>query len=240
MLSSLDNFANGRDVGTVSKGIFKAIMKEKKSAGEARTVPEKIVLDQIDLMIAERTIRAQSTKSTLTAQATAGASSMRTEVRDAPAPPVTRSIAASQTAVDAKPEPIEPSKEDPNDNNPHKASIVIRDASVSDQVWDQLQKDAQKAQDEKRECQRLAEKEEELRQWLKKCADAKLQHELEEIERKRIELEEKLRLEEEQLAKLTVMGLCPMGYHWIKQTGGYRCAGGSHGVSDSQMQKMCT
>lgn len=64
-------------------------------------------------------------------------------------------------------------------------------------------------------------------------------------ERKRIEQERKrLRLEEvkrrqkekEAQAKLTKMGVCVAGFQWIKQEGGYRCAGGSHFVSDAQLR----
>jgi hypothetical protein len=29
-----------------------------------------------------------------------------------------------------------------------------------------------------------------------------------------------------------------MGYDWIKQVGGYRCAGGSHWVPDAQMKSL--
>ena len=37
-------------------------------------------------------------------------------------------------------------------------------------------------------------------------------------------------------AKLRQMGVCVAGYQWIKQAGGYRCAGGSHWVTDQQLQ----
>jgi len=35
--------------------------------------------------------------------------------------------------------------------------------------------------------------------------------------------------------KLRQMGICPMGYRWIKQAGGYRCEAGGHFVTDSQL-----
>lgn len=35
--------------------------------------------------------------------------------------------------------------------------------------------------------------------------------------------------------KLKDMGVCPVGFRWIKQSGGYRCAGGTHYVTDSQL-----
>jgi hypothetical protein len=244
-LSALENFANGRDVQTVCKGIVKTIMKATKPAGDALVVTEEIVIDQIDGMIKERAARARSADVFTTPQVTPGAQAPRMKTRDKPTPPITAS--ASAFAVQSKiasatesqqTEDINEASHVPEDN-PHEAVTSIRDAGVSDAIWSQLQKDAQKAEEEKRECQRLAEEEEALRQWLKRCADAKRERELAEIERKRQELEEKLRrqaLEQEKLAK---MGVCPAGFHWIRQSGGYRCAGGSHWVSDGQMQKMC-
>jgi hypothetical protein len=39
-------------------------------------------------------------------------------------------------------------------------------------------------------------------------------------------------------AKLLVIGQCPMGFAWIKCAGGgWRCAGGSHHVSDEQLKR---
>ena len=35
--------------------------------------------------------------------------------------------------------------------------------------------------------------------------------------------------------KLKMMGVCCAGFIWIKQNGGYRCAGGSHFVMNSQL-----
>lgn len=244
-LSALGNFANGRDVQTVCKGITKAVMKEKKSASKSLAVAQEVVLDQIDCMITERAGRAKSAQVSNAPQATAGAPLMQMGPKAAPSQPATTSTTAfaakehSAAAEEAEPEQVRDESDHEPKNGPHEASISIRDAGVSDEIWNQLQKDAQKAEEEKRELQRLADEEEQLRQWLKKCADAKRQRELEEIERKRLELEEQLRRRAKEQAKLAEMGVCPMGYHWIRQSGGYRCAGGSHWVSDGQMKDLC-
>lgn len=85
------------------------------------------------------------------------------------------------------------------------------------------------------------------------AADAELQRQLEQqrlqkiaaaVERERWirelearrqrELEEKRR-EAKVQEKLRHMGVCPVGFRWIKQSGGYRCAGGAHWVTDSQL-----
>ncbi|KAI9856280.1 MAG: hypothetical protein M1824_005494 [Vezdaea acicularis] len=59
--------------------------------------------------------------------------------------------------------------------------------------------------------------------------------ELEELERRRKAAEEKKRKEAQVQTKLRQMGVCPVGYRWIKQHSGYRCAGGSHFVSKTQL-----
>ena len=41
--------------------------------------------------------------------------------------------------------------------------------------------------------------------------------------------------EAEMRKKLELEGRCPVGYHWIRQQGGWRCAGGSHYVPDGEM-----
>jgi ATPase family associated with various cellular activities (AAA) len=64
----------------------------------------------------------------------------------------------------------------------------------------------------------------------------------EEADRRRREAEEALqRLEEERKryqeiqAKLRHIGRCVAGFEWIKQANGWRCAGGSHWVSDTEL-----
>ena len=60
----------------------------------------------------------------------------------------------------------------------------------------------------------------------RKLAELKAREEAQRLERQR---------EAQAQAKLRHMGICPAGYHWIKQAGGYRCAGGSHFVKNSQL-----
>jgi len=60
----------------------------------------------------------------------------------------------------------------------------------------------------------------------RKAAELKAREEAERLVRKR---------EAQAQAKLREMGICPAGYRWIKQAGGYRCRGGAHFISDSQL-----
>ena len=87
---------------------------------------------------------------------------------------------------------------------------------------------------EEAEARRLAAEEDEAKrrfeqerlqresEWRKK------QEELARLERER-------KKEEAAQKKLRTLGVCVMGFRWIKQAGGYRCAGGSHYVSDAQL-----
>lgn len=101
---------------------------------------------------------------------------------------------------------------------------VVRDAGVSDEIWEQLQKDQAEEQRRDAEYRKLKEAQKHA------TDDAR-----EAIVRQLIEEEERRKKEAEKQAKLMALGACPMGYHWIKQTGGYRCAGGSHWMSDEQI-----
>ena len=56
-------------------------------------------------------------------------------------------------------------------------------------------------------------------------------------EKLRLIEEERVRQEEAIMIRIAMIGKCCMGFDWIKQGGGYRCAGGSHFVSDAQVSK---
>jgi hypothetical protein len=40
------------------------------------------------------------------------------------------------------------------------------------------------------------------------------------------------------LQKAKMLGLCLMNYEWIKCSGGYRCAGGSHWVNEQDVNTI--
>jgi hypothetical protein len=52
----------------------------------------------------------------------------------------------------------------------------------------------------------------------------------------RVEEERKRKEEVKAQTKLRQMGVCPVGFRWIKQSTGYRCAGGSHFVSNAELE----
>lgn len=263
VLSSLSNFANGRDVETLAKAIVSDIMKRPMRPNGTLAVTEDLVVREIQKMIAERTSRASAAR-----PATQDA------VPGAPQPPVAKTgndqpprlptasttEAKPATAQDSSAEAFKVAGSDDSDdddpNGPKPTPNAVRDAGVSDEVWEQLQKDKLKAEEEEKERQRLKEEEEELKQWLAKCAAAERQHEedeaerqrlleierkkreLEEIERRRKELEYRKQQEAKAKAKLKRMGRCPAGYEWIRQAGGYRCAGGSHWMPNGALNGL--
>jgi hypothetical protein len=75
---------------------------------------------------------------------------------------------------------------------------------------------------------------EELRIRALKARHAKQEGE-EKLRRAREEADRKRKEEAQAQKKLRDMGVCPVGFRWIKQRTGYRCAGGSHFVSNSEL-----
>jgi hypothetical protein len=156
----------------------------------------------------------------------------------------TASTDPTEEALDeaAEQQTIPPPETDPDPNIPGSPPgsnpTALRDAGVSDAVWNQLQRDRLKAEHEEREFRRLQEQARDLEEWLRLCADAKRQKELEELRRKRKEAEERRRKEQLAQEKLSSIGRCPVGYAWIKQSGGYRCEGGSHWIDDREVERL--
>lgn len=58
---------------------------------------------------------------------------------------------------------------------------------------------------------------------------------IEKLEKEKAAREERQRQEEKAQTKLKELGICPAGFRWIKQAGGYRCSAGGHVVSDAQL-----
>ncbi|CCC05206.1 unnamed protein product [Sordaria macrospora k-hell] len=117
------------------------------------------------------------------------------------------------------PAPVETRKQTADSNSKYAAQ---RDAGVSDAVWEQLQRDRKAEEEQEEEYERLKEE-------AKKASDAAR----DKIVKRLLEEEARRKREQEMQMKLKMMGACPMGFNWIKQSGGYRCAGGSHWMGDA-------
>lgn len=66
-------------------------------------------------------------------------------------------------------------------------------------------------------------------------AKAERERILRELEMKKREEVERKKKEEIAQRKLRELGVCIMGFRWYRQAGGYRCSGGAHWVTDSQL-----
>lgn len=132
-----------------------------------------------------------------------------------------------------------------------------RDKAIADTEEKAYLRVTNDEQQQKQELQRLQDQESRLireadeakqredEEARKRYEQERLRHELErrmkeglarDLENKRKVLAEARRKEQVNQEKLRQMGVCVMGYRWIKQSGGYRCAGGSHWVSDAQLR----
>ncbi|KAL4079909.1 P-loop containing nucleoside triphosphate hydrolase protein [Scleroderma yunnanense] len=116
-----------------------------------------------------------------------------------------------------------------------------RELSLAMNEQRRAEKDAHVLENEKRQVggnpARLAKMEKRIDESKKREAAVKAVRERAAAELKRKQREEAKRLNQIEKArkKLKAMGLCPMGYEWIKQASGWRCAGGSHYIGDGEL-----
>ncbi|KAM0354342.1 hypothetical protein ACHAPU_001386 [Fusarium lateritium] len=209
-LSQQDSWANARDVKELAKKMFHSF----DFSSETLNLTEELICKSIDSMIAERRGRMNNKKSVTVAD------NLKT-LFDVPTMTPTMTTANTTIATE------EEEEEAADDSGSVDLATSIRDAGVSDEVWEQLQKDKEKE----------ARDEEELRR-LKKSQRNANDADRERIVREIVAREEERKKIEEQKKKLMTLGMCPVGFQWIKQSGGYRCAGGSHWMSDDMVENM--
>ncbi|XPS80538.1 hypothetical protein M3J07_012514 [Ascochyta lentis] len=172
------------------------------------------------------------------------------------APPnvaTTQSIAASIKKQEEQSPGANVRKEESNEDPLDAIFRVQRDPGVSDVVWEQLERDKHALVAREREYKLRQEEKQKEEQRIKDMIRAEKAAADEEerrlLEQKRIEAELERRRKDAELAaleeqrvrekkaqrRLKELGPCPAGYMWIKQSSGYRCAGGSHWLSDGHL-----
>ncbi|GME34132.1 NFX1-type zinc finger-containing protein 1 [Neofusicoccum parvum] len=307
-LAALPSWANARDVKTLVKSIFGRIMRAGKPSRRPRTVSEACVVEELEKMLQERARRASAAGQRTTRPASSCATPQASS--NAPSqPPVNAGGSGGAQSVKEKDkvddkDKNKPAEEEtkgpdarPRQENGADEGDEQRDAGVSDEVWEQLQRDKLAVDAAEREYERLAAREKEIKKEIKTAEDddknrsedapkdeaegmdgqpqedtnsdeqCKEEHErnrmqkileqrrrdeeearrreelerkrkeLADIERRRKKMEEEKRKEAKKQACLKRMGVCPVGYRWIKQSSGYRCAGGSHWVSGADISR---
>ncbi|KAE8139074.1 hypothetical protein BDV38DRAFT_281628 [Aspergillus pseudotamarii] len=207
---------NSRDVQTLAKPIFyKAV--QGASSGKL-VISEAKVLAGLDRMQAERT---------------------------------NRQSARTKFEQQNKPQDDEASI---GQEAPPTTTAEVRDSGVSDAIWNQLQlldqeRAAQQAvegvrkkktimaqdqpEDNDNNGKENQHKQEQLQQELERRAK---ETELERLLKLREEAVKQRRKEREAQKRLRTVGVCCMGYRWIMQAQGYRCAGGPHHVSNAKLR----
>ncbi|KAK2035983.1 ATPase [Colletotrichum somersetense] len=218
-LSKQPGWANARDVGTLAKSIFLKALDSRE--GQCITVTEAVVEGELDKLLDERDARGKQ------AGTTRGMPRLQDMLTAHPPPQVLHNVTTQQRTPAEEDEeevtytPPESPCQDVEDGGKRKA---VRDVGVSDEVWEQLEKD--KKAEEERDAKHRA-----IVEAKRKAVGAAR----EAILRQLIEEEERRKQEEERRKKAAMMGRCPMGYDWIRQAQGFRCAGGSHSISDEQL-----
>lgn len=286
VLTSLTNWANARDVGTLAKSVFGQLMvTADPTSSDPMRLEETTVLAAFDTMIIERSKRAQDLVAKLPVQPHLPTQTAAPRTQNGPPPPNlgTQTCQPPPQTKDPPPEELHSEERDPET-----VSADPRDLGVSDEAWARLQLDKQataarekhyhellacqteleaeharkQEEDEERlrqeqqrqeglqrhraaieeaEAMRLAAEEDEVKRQLeqerlrRESERRRREEELARLERKRRVAEEERRKEAEAQRKLRTLGVCVAGFRWIKQAGGYRCAGGSHYVSDAQL-----
>ncbi|KAK5630234.1 hypothetical protein RRF57_005949 [Xylaria bambusicola] len=271
-LSKFSSWGNGRDVKNIAKDICSDAFAGNATTGLMMNISD--ILQHLNKML-------MSQKS-------------RNDIRNIPAdsgnlsqanglpirtmsPPKAHTSANSVVAKfsDGEPSPSRETETQEQSNSGGSTEFSPqRDPGVTDEVWQQLQRNiaeekaleqarqaliasqereyaAQKAaeearlkeirrlEDEKRKAdeKRCREIEEQLRkekQRIEAILEAK--RDAEERLRKAQEEAEKRRREEIAIQqKIRDMGVCPVGYRWIREGAGYRCAGGTHYLSNHQL-----
>ena len=267
-LSVLESWGNARDVKSLAKGMFQALISTAIPPITNLVLTEGIVISTMQKMLDERTRRNAAVgvervagrrrnpqrppKKQVPRRAQGSNVGAGTSSGPSQAPSSVTKLPGRPKASQKKPETTE-EPEDPLDS----ILKAKRDPGVSDEDWEQLERDKHAMVAKEREYRHLQEEicqeEERIKELIRAeraAADeeerrireqARIQAELERRRRdeKMAAVEREREKEKERQKKLKIMGPCPMGYQWIKQARGYRCAGGAHLLDDSAIDAFC-
>lgn len=264
-LSHIGDWANARDVETLSKLVVRGLLQQADtSSTSSLSVSESFVLSVMEDMITTR--QEQAAFRSLAGPDLDSSGALQANVQKARAIPPPAGDRSCRQPHDTS---LQPNTEEHDDHveEPYTTGDVQtsgRDKGVSDEIWSRLEADKQEAarQDKVyaelvRQCHEHESNQgdrddttnatadeqqgdtiidEEARAARAKREQERIRYEL--LRREKKDMEEKRRLEEKAQQKLRTMGVCVQGFQWIKQATGYRCAGGAHYLSNEQLEKV--
>ncbi|GME65999.1 AAA family ATPase [Neofusicoccum parvum] len=265
-LAALPNWASARDVKSLVKNIFGRVMRSGPPTRAARRVDEACVVEELERMLRERAHRGQHAGCvpTLTTELPPAASrghepprprlaTGTQDVQEQAEPPAEEKaeppVAEEESSEvrdagvsDAVWRQLQADKARAEEEEQERERLEEREQELRDDMdmesqerrgqeeSNQPEKDSDDDDPEKaeRECKRIQ----------RILEQRKRDEELAEIKRKREKAEEQRKQEAKKQACLRSIGICPMGFRWIKQSGGYRCSAGGHWVSDAEIEKL--
>lgn len=251
-LSQCKDWASARDVKEAGRAIFRSTIQDKESlATGSFTIRVNVVYAELEKMLQERRSRQTNTiTNDLIPSLSQPAPFSSLPVHENPLYPVSlpmRPSSATRPQAPSSDKYDGPSKQIPEadrktETNPGGSGGgggdggsdgAARDAGVSDAVWEQLQRDRRVEEQREREYEELVKAAHQ--QQNKEVKNPSDEQHRDKIIKRLLEEEARRKQQEEARQKLMSQGVCPVGYHWIRQAGGYRCAGGSHYMSDERM-----
>lgn len=263
-LSKIPSWGNGRDVETISKSIIGSTFQSTTSSTRELTVSHSQIIDFLTTFYNARTARSivsdpkplrtkpsdQATQELVEFPKAVGTSQPVTQASEEPTIPtatllehtqasqemddrdlgVTNAVWSQLQADKAAEELAQRRAEDAMNAEEETARLLAKEVAALAEDVEILA--VRKAKDE--HSQELKRRHEEAR--LQHLASRREKEEAEErLEKFREEAERKRKEEVQVQSKLREMGVCPVGYRWIKQAEGYRCAAGGHFVGNGEL-----
>lgn len=259
-LAGQPNWGSARDVNTIARKVFNITANNMN--GLNLVVKEETVIAELESLRGERAERAKAVDAGGIESALAKLGLGSPPPPPTPIAPSVTTKTATATITTAKPASPPPAPPPPPPPEVKKEPAATRDAGVSDAEWEQLERDKKAARDREaaynqivKEAEDAEERAQERRREEtarrlvgeddeRRAAEAearRLEEERQALVRRLLkEAEEERRREAEVQRRLQRIGICPAGFQWIKQAGGYRCSAGGHFVSDDQIERFAS
>lgn len=256
-LSKTANWANARDVETLVKGIYNEMLVNL--IGNILVLTKELVLKHIEAMKTERSARAKDAQPMDPMSSRLLPESIMTN--DPPLKSGTNANISTNTTgpVQDKNDNADPSLGQNGRENDVPDDVwqqLEKDKAAADASERDYVRSIQEQTKRKEECNNIKMEEDKIIHEQKEAEQQANEEEMKRLEQERIRRELQRRKEEDDLEKirrhneevkrqrqveqqvqknLQKMGVCPVGFRWIKQQSGYRCAGGSHFVTNAQL-----